>query len=259
MMRAHERRSIAMKRILFVLCALPLLGSSADAGTNASAVPWIQVEQGEEWVEVRVGATGLRSVNAVHVDVEFDPDGLEFLSFEPGDLFRDPMVLGPFVRADRNLVDITTATLDGPEARNESRFGILKFRVVDPDRGDVRIASFQTADDSWEVETLVARGNAIGADALPAGNRLLGNRPNPFNPLTEIVFTLGAPGEVLVAIFDVSGRKVRTLEAGAKEAGLHHVVWDGKDDSGAPVASGIYFCKLRAGDFVESRKMFLVK
>jgi hypothetical protein len=84
--------------------------------------------------------------------------------------------------------------------------------------------------------------------------------PNPFNPTTTIAYELPRPASVNLFIYDISGRLVRQLKRSVVEgAGKHEVVWNGRDDRGYEVASGTYFYRLEAGDFVETRRMALIK
>jgi len=102
-------------------------------------------------------------------------------------------------------------------------------------------------------------GTAVG-ESVPAGMRLLANYPNPFNPKTDISFSLDAGMSVSLAVFDLSGRRVRDLISGESfEAGTHKVTWDGLDKAGHPQGSGIYFYRIEAGEFTEMRKMTLLK
>lgn len=85
------------------------------------------------------------------------------------------------------------------------------------------------------------------------------NYPNPFNPETEIRFALPEASQVVVSIFNVLGEKIRTLVNASYEAGYHSILWDGKDEYGDPVASGVYLYQLRAGEFSQVMKMSLVR
>jgi hypothetical protein len=85
------------------------------------------------------------------------------------------------------------------------------------------------------------------------------NRPNPFNPSTEIAFTLAEAGPVRLEVFDAAGRRVRTLLRGHRAAGEHRESWDGTDAAGRRVASGTYHYRLTAGGEVRARSMTLVK
>lgn len=95
--------------------------------------------------------------------------------------------------------------------------------------------------------------------ALPGEARLLPNYPNPFNATTTICYSLPAAAEVHLEIYDLQGRRVRTLSREIRMAGEHTVTWDGCDEAGRVVASGLYFYKLSGEDFSLSRRMFLVR
>jgi hypothetical protein len=85
------------------------------------------------------------------------------------------------------------------------------------------------------------------------------NFPNPFNPSTRIPFELTHGGRVTLEVYDVAGRRVRAVLDRALPAGLHEAEWDGRDDGGRGVASGVYFYRMRAGSRTETRRMVLLK
>lgn len=101
------------------------------------------------------------------------------------------------------------------------------------------------------------------SDAPPAAghrNVLEQNDPNPFNPTTEIAFEVAADADADLAVYDVAGRRVRSLFAGRVAAGVRHrALWDGRDERGAALASGVYFYRLRTPVFTSTRKMVLVR
>ena len=102
------------------------------------------------------------------------------------------------------------------------------------------------------------------AEAPPKETVLLANYPNPFNPETWIPYQLAEPAEVTVTIHASDGKLVRTLELGQVSAGIYQsrsraAYWDGRNAAGEPVASGVYFYTLRAGDFKATRKMVIRK
>lgn len=92
-----------------------------------------------------------------------------------------------------------------------------------------------------------------------APHHLHQNYPNPFNPTTQVRYDVGADAHVKIAVYDVRGALVRTLVDAARTPGTYTASWDGRSDTGERVASGVYFCSMRAGDFVESRRMVLLK
>jgi hypothetical protein len=85
------------------------------------------------------------------------------------------------------------------------------------------------------------------------------NYPNPFNPVTEISFQIPTDGAVSLEVYDVSGRLVRTLVNGHRTSGPYTERWDGKDDNGRSVATGVYFYRMKAGSFNQTRRMVLLK
>ena len=98
----------------------------------------------------------------------------------------------------------------------------------------------------------------------PKATALLANYPNPFNPETWIPYQLSKPADVSLTIYDIQGRVVRALDLGHQRAGIYHnrsraAYWDGRNAVGEPVASGVYFYTLTAGDFSATRKMLIRK
>ena len=93
----------------------------------------------------------------------------------------------------------------------------------------------------------------------PGTFALYNNYPNPFNPETRIQYEIGRASTVSLEIYNMLGQKVRTLQNGRKAAGSHEVVWNGANDAGHQVSSGIYFYRLEAGDFVDTKRMLLVR
>ncbi len=85
------------------------------------------------------------------------------------------------------------------------------------------------------------------------------NAPNPFNPATSISFSLSESRNTRLIVYDTLGRTVRTLVNGPCMAGKHVVRWDGRDDAGAPVSSGVYLSRLSAGGVAETRRMTLMR
>jgi hypothetical protein len=94
---------------------------------------------------------------------------------------------------------------------------------------------------------------------LPGDFVLAQNFPNPFNPTTSIEFTLPSRQQVSLEVYNTLGQWVRTLVSDFKSAGRHSVTWNGTDDAGRAVSSGVYFYRLSTESFTTSRKMLLLK
>jgi uncharacterized protein (TIGR02145 family) len=95
--------------------------------------------------------------------------------------------------------------------------------------------------------------------ALPNDFQLVQNYPNPFNPTTSIEYNLSARSQVKLEIFNILGQKIRTLENQIKPAGSYKIEWNGTDDAGKTVTSGIYTYRFTAGDVVQIKQMSLIK
>ena len=94
---------------------------------------------------------------------------------------------------------------------------------------------------------------------LPKEFDLRQNYPNPFNPTTVIQYALPKTSEVKIQIYNILGQKVRNLVDEPQKPGYKMIHWDGRDDSGVEVSSGVYFYRIVAGDFVKCKKMILLK
>jgi hypothetical protein len=102
-------------------------------------------------------------------------------------------------------------------------------------------------------------GAPTGVGDGPREFALRPNYPNPFNPATTIRYDLAARARVELRVYDVRGALVRTLVDEERAAGGYSIEWDGRDDRGVSVSSGVYFYKITAGSFSDVRKMTLVK
>lgn len=113
----------------------------------------------------------------------------------------------------------------------------------------------------WDPVSIAGEGNDAPETApRPRPALALGAWPNPFNPSTQLEFSLPAASTVTLTVHDLRGRLVRTLVAGAEHAaGDHATTWDGRDDAGAPVASGVYLARLKAGVRTASTRLTLVE
>ena len=117
-------------------------------------------------------------------------------------------------------------------------------------------------EDLKDVYTLRLADHDTGVEPLPAvarGFELAQNVPNPFNPSTEIAFQILRAGPARLEVFDLQGRLMRTLHDGPLGAGTYQRSFDGRDATGSPLASGVYFCRLASGGQEQVRRMLLLK
>jgi Zn-dependent metalloprotease len=144
----------------------------------------------------------------------------------------------------------------------------MQFRFVASDYAPGSLVEALVDDiEVLALNVLTGIGDFGDLSALPTQFELHQNFPNPFNPSTTIEFALPANARVDIKIFNLLGQQIKSLSSGEKPAGRYSVVWDGKDESGNPVASGIYIYKMQAEavsgsagqSYVQSRKLVLLK
>jgi hypothetical protein len=143
--------------------------------------------------------------------------------------------------------------------------GTYTISVVTPaecfDPRPTTCAASAKADAEWEADDArwAAEATQISTPVAPVATKLLGNYPNPFNPTTSINYSLSEDGFVSLKIYNTLGEEVVTLVNEYQVAGIKSSVWNGRNESGLSVASGIYIYRLTAGKLVLSEKMLFMK
>ena len=124
------------------------------------------------------------------------------------------------------------------------------------DSVDYTAAFFNSMDDCIEA-CFLASNDVI--NQLPHAFNLYNNYPNPFNPVTTLRYDLPEDALVNITIYDIMGRIVRTLINSQQNAGFKSIQWNATNDAGSPLSAGLYLYKIQADNFVETRKMVLLK
>jgi len=140
---------------------------------------------------------------------------------------------------------------------NTMWFGFSYMYVRDDVLG-VPADRFELAKNVFDWMQNITNTNVTPAET-PKSTKLAQNFPNPFNPSTTIKFDLKEKGFVTLKVYNVAGQLVRTLVSGERDANSYTVTWDGKNDRGGAVASGIYFYKMETKDFSQTKKMVMLR
>jgi len=205
------------------------------------------------------GQHGIRMLN-LGVDIQTRAGGTSSVAFQITDRANihaeliDPSSGNVIARHDAGVLDAGEHTFKFAADDFTSAWSAGEYRAV------VRARSTYEHGDAATVEIPLKLTNS-GTPALPSTLTLLGNSPNPFNPETTIRFVVpaGPKRDYSVRVYDVAGRLVRNLVAGKIEAGAHDVRWDGTDERGAVVSSGVYLYRVSAGRESQHGKMVLLK
>ena len=172
--------------------------------------------------------------------------------------------------------DASGALVGENVVRNTGRFGFMPVYGAETLTGDAVGKSAGSAitlkvngEVAEQTVTWTENGDRIRINELTTANKNNGNLPtsftlnqnypNPFNPETSIDYVVGKSGHVELTIYNILGDKIKTLVSGYQAAGSYTIKWQADTDGGTSVASGVYFYKLTAGDYTETKKMTLLK
>ena len=216
---------------------------------QGDASPYPKVEPGSESIDIRTQQIGQQMTIGYTAE---NPVGAVLMRFEfSGNIGTPELGVG-------------ASNMDLKYSVNGNELNVLVFNIGDeaimagenvlvniPVTGDMKLTEVDAAD---------FYGNVLSytAHILPSKFELAQNYPNPFNPATTINLALPIASDYSVAIYNIAGQLIRTY-SGNSPAGMVSVVWDGKDSSGEPVASGMYFYKAQASAFSATKKMLLMK
>ncbi|MBN1543114.1 T9SS type A sorting domain-containing protein, partial [candidate division KSB1 bacterium] len=140
-----------------------------------------------------------------------------------------------------------------------SGYTFARFRIsVDSGIGYTGVAAFGNVED-YRISIGTSVSVPPGEPDRPNTFALEQNYPNPFNPDTRIIYHLPQPSRVYLAVYNLQGQRIRVLVDGEQSAGIRQVVWDGCEESGQNVGSGVYFYRLQAGEYTAMKKMVLLQ
>jgi glucose/arabinose dehydrogenase len=279
--------SLTLDKTIAVVPAgdLAVLGDALAAGWQAAGKAGGQAPvfggTGPVYAGERAGAFPVRPERSVvNWEVELraaapiSPFGFSVLrfAFHPGDL-EGPLVKSLVLSLEgrkRKVVDLLRGDEEVRVELERREWQVIEVPLGDLGAGDlveaIRFSGNLTGtfylDDLRLVAPPVPHPTAVlgeEGEALPPAFSLEPNYPNPFNGETLIRFALPAPAEVELAVYNLAGQRVKVLAAGSRAAGRYALPWDGRDEQGRALASGVYLCRLRGGERIELGKLLLLR
>ena len=232
------------------------------AGLNPEASLFLEAAAdlprvGEEMV-IDVGLADFAELKGYGFTVNFDSDRLEFVKVLDG-----AELLGGTELAQPHLVaqadgEISIAAFGQTVDKGELDMRLVFRPTMEIEDSRIYFSEGQLRDSNYGVNQ-VERLGEVQIQTRPEVFALADNYPNPFNPETTIKYALPEAVDVRLDIYNMLGQMVRTMVAENQSPGRYVVRWDATDDSGSDLSTGIYFYRLRAGDFLETKKMLLLK
>ena len=219
----------------------------------------------ENQISFYVNVENAEGINCFGLDLGFPDDKLELIDVTVADLTAQWQVF----EGKENLAGVIRIGGFNPEAGGSTENGNLAkvtFRIREEAAGSGDLWIYNTIDDLNEAISETFQINFDQPDSPKSTDRekaasyeLEQNYPNPFNMNTEISYQTAESGSVQLIIYNLTGQKIRTLVSETQQAGHHIVRWDGKDDFGNEVSSGVYMYKLSTRDSHKIRKLVILK
>jgi hypothetical protein len=221
-------------------------------------VPSVPAKAGETF-KVVLDLAGAGDIQGLSVDLSYDPSIVEPVGVEGGELLaRQPwqtMVLS----SKPGNVDVAVLGT-GFGLRGSGELAQVTFRVKADGNASLGFKEVIGRNSANESLTIATRIEHVTPELqIPSMTYLGASYPNPFRGTTTIAYGLHTPGRVRISVFDVTGRLVRDLVDGDESAGVKQAVWDGRNNSGHSVGTGVYLVRLQASSMVFTRQIRVVR
>ena len=254
--------------LLILACCFGFTAISYGQAIVSLQPATIAVPQIGKSFTVEVNIAGGKGMAGYQVAVAFDPTVVRYVSAADAGYLNSEVFAVPLLEAEQTT--FVAAALGGPATKTFGTLATMTFEVLKPNPfRSLHLTEVILADaDAQVMDVRFAQNNVINNDLtnlMPVNHTsLMPNYPNPFNPETWIPYQLAEPADVTLAIFSSNGQLVRTLTIGHQAAGVYQhknraAYWDGRNDIGERVASGLYFYTLTAGAFAATGKMLILK
>ncbi len=250
----------------------PITGTAAEKAAKKKAISNVGValevseaggSQSGRWF-VDLDLTNGGDAESICFGLQYPRGDLAFEELAPDPESPFEIIAADVVREGKNIVFVTLFKKE-PVANEKTKIGTLGFRVENigqPEQDGIQLTRVfgEVIGKDGVIKDLAELGRELEIRPdIPLVNALQGSYPNPFNPSTVVEYSIASDGHVNLSIYNVGGQLVRTLVDKDQKANRHSVQWDGRDNAGEAVASGIYFCRLVTNRYSRTIKMALVK
>jgi len=235
-------------------------GTARQAGFDADEIAYVDLLTDYENSQLKLDIEYSGPVRGLQFELSYDP---QMVILEAPSLMEiQENVILSYVVKEPGILKVIAADIDGGaiERSENTILNIpMEFRGQARDVSQVSMDEIALAGANGDLVKYIARTSHSEVNMIPASFALHQNYPNPFNPKTEIRFDLPEEGMVELAIYNLMGQKIRTLTSNHMTPGYHAIVWDGTNDIGSQVATGMYFYSLSSRTFHSTKKMLYLK
>ncbi len=235
-------------------------GTGRTVGFDPSEIAYVDLMTDFENAQLTFDIEYNGPVRGIEFEIKYDPALVKVMS--PSLVNFQENVMVSYTQKEAGVLKILAADLQGGsiEAMDKTYLTLpVEFIGNERDIANVSLDGIYLAGADGSLIETVARTNASEVKVIPGEFALHQNFPNPFNPSTEIRFDLPEAGKVNLAIYNLMGQKIRTLSSGEMTPGYHAIVWDGTNDLGSQVATGMYFYAIQTSEFQATKKMLFMK
>jgi hypothetical protein len=210
-------------------------------------------------LEVEVLINQCSNLLSFELDIEYDGNIMSFTQ----SVWESPY--DDFTIEENNedgLLRIAGSSGNGSENGSLVKLNFTVAEDFDGEEIEITVSKYRLNENVEGVNVVgVFTKSAMGIenDLIPSQYTLHQNYPNPFNPITTLRYDLPEDAVVNITIYDIMGREIRTLVNSAQDAGFKSIIWNATNDYGKPVSAGVYLYKIQAGEFVQTKKMVLLK
>ena len=244
-----------------VIMIVDIIFESNARMVNASnSTAYIDLIKSNSLGHLTLAIENAKIVRGIEFEIKYD-DKLVDLNDPALSNFIEGVFISSNLIQNGNL-KIVAASLNGGEILSENNSYIsipFNFKGTKYDESLVEIEDIKLIGMDGSKIDVVVRTNNSNINFLPTSYALKQNYPNPFNPTTEIRFDVPENGYVLLSVHNMLGQKVKTLKSEELQAGYHIVNWDGTNDLGSQMSSGMYFYSIQTSEFKATKKMLFLK
>ena len=199
-------------------------------------------------------------IRGIELELEFDPEMVNILSTSLFKFQDDVIVTSKNIEDGKLMLVVANLNSGFIEADENMYLNLpLQFNGNDYQISTVSLKDIKIAGADGNIVRSFSRKESSDVKAIPVNFALQQNFPNPFNPSTEIRFDLPENDYITLTVYNMMGQKVKTLASGNMTPGFHSIIWNGTNDLGAKVATGMYFYSINTKNFQSIKKMLFLK